>query len=490
MKRIRWMILLAAFVLLPMSAWAEATLPPMMTPTPRPAEMEAHPTPMPALPTDAIVDIPQLPTASTGELLEENVVYVLPTAEPMFSLQLDVAENEYAIDLEAFYSEYRSLYDSMGGEYMWYPALTTDELQRFPQVKARYVSGERPSLGVINRTENVSVGVYPLPAELYQGEPVFLILPYRTLTDEEMLMIIDGYASLGLEFDPYALSWRNCMRGGVMEMTRGYAGDESQRLATLTDMYRRGGLVPEDELSPVPVDDGLGWIKLNPAEFCMKETFYFLPARQLTDSELLKMAALNLGQTQYDGEDYIQWESLTRLNMHNLMGMPISTTRIHEELYEADEKLKSHRDDRKLYAAEFEPQSPNDHSVWEGWLSVEDGSLAYASVQYLRTGGISARMDPYLPKWTDIALDWVKKTRNDGVDVAQTENYGEISLSNVDYGVQIHVLMEDGSHYRVCISYAEERPDFVIYMDAHHSRLVEEYNVNHAYEDAMRGWGE
>jgi len=55
---------------------------------------------------------------------------------------------------------------------------------------------------------------------------------------------------------------------------------------------------------------------------------------------------------------------------------------------EADEKLKSHRDDRKLYAAEFEPQSPNVHSVWEGWLSVEDGSLAYASVQYLRTGGI------------------------------------------------------------------------------------------------------
>ena len=488
MKILKWMSILLVLLMLPHAAWAEATLPPRQTLTPRPAE--SAPTPLPTVPPAAPMDIPQLPTVSAGELLEENVVYVLPTLEPEISLQLDVVENEYAIDLEAFYADQWAEYVAQKGNSTVYPALAADELLRFPEIKARYDAGHRAPEGVdsiLNRTENVSIGVYPLPMEMYHGEQVFLLLPDRLLTDDELLLILDTYAALDLTFDPEALSWRNCMRGGTLEYTRAFIGDENQRMDSLMDLYRRGVLLPEEETDLMPGRDGVGRVSLNPEEYGGADSFSFIPGCRMSDPNLLKLAAMNIGELNYALQDYAGWESLARLQMHTLFGMPVTVERISESTA-LENQLRPYGAERQIYQAEFE--NLTDPAVWKGELSIEDGSLVFGCVQFNSASGVCTPMDPYLPKWTDIATDWVKQTRQDGVGIARTENYGQINLLNGDYGVEIHVIMEDESRYNVSVSYSAERPLFVVYRDPSLSRLWDEYNVSHTYEDAMRGWGE
>ena len=231
MKNIRWMSILAAIVL-PITALASSpTLPPTLTPTPLPVV-----TPVPT----QTVEVPSLPVVSTSNTLEENVAVILPTLAPAVNLQIVETENEYAIDLEAYY----------GGDYnlpvtsYQMPAMTPDEIQRTAVAQARYDDGERPATSILNLTENVVISVYELPADQYQAEAIFVILPARELTDDELLQLVDAFAVLQQDFNSASLSWRNCMRGGSIECTRGFTRDEMERSSSLRNLYQRGLINP------------------------------------------------------------------------------------------------------------------------------------------------------------------------------------------------------------------------------------------------------
>lgn len=127
----------------------------------------------------------------------EPQVTLLPTLPPDVSVTVDV--NPYLTDLTAYYEDVVEWQQ---------PSLTDEEKARLPDMLSRYQQGERPTQSVLNKTENVSVGVYSLDAADYQGESVFVLLPVRLLTDDELLGLIDAFAQLDLPFDADGLRQR------------------------------------------------------------------------------------------------------------------------------------------------------------------------------------------------------------------------------------------------------------------------------------------
>ena len=492
MKNIRWMSILAA-IMLPITALAatptftpmvsfvtpepessylywEPTptftpMVPFLTPEPETSYLYAEPTPTPTpalelLPVQETI-VPGLPVVSTSNTLEENVVVLLPTLAPAVSLQIVEMENEYVIDLEAYY----------GGEYAvpvtsyQMPTLTPEEIERAIQAKARYDAGERPSHHILNPIENVVIGVYEMPAEQYQGEAAFVILPQRELTDEELLQLVDAFATLGGEFDPNGLNWRNCMRGGSIECTRGFAGDEAERFGSLQDLCRRGLIKPVGSMTALPCDDGFGVVPLNPDEFCGMTEFRFFPARRLTDEELLQYGATMLNGQQATAEEYSEWEARLRQQLYNIMGTPLSAKRIRERLsVERDNAIWG--EERKLYRAQFELLGQGGIGNHEGAILTESGDLANATIFCQELMYSDVRCDPFDVKWQDIAVKWVNDHRNDGVNVVQAWCFGEDYLQDSGYGAIIEVTMENGGVYSIRIHYGTEQVFDVEYSDA------------------------
>ena len=452
MKNIRWMSILAA-IMLPITALASnPTLPPTLTPTPLPMV-----TPVPT----QTVEVPSLPAVSTSNTLEENVAVILPTLAPAVSLQIVELENEYVIDLEAYY----------GGEYAvpvtsyQMPTLTPEEIERAIQAKARYDAGERPSHHILNPIENVVIGVYEMPAEQYQGEAAFVILPQRELTDEELLQLVDAFSTLGGEFDPNGLNWRNCMRGGSIECTRGFAGDEAERFGSLQDLCRRGLIKPVGSMTALPCDDGFGVVPLNPDEFCGMTEFRFFPARRLTDEELLQYGATMLNGQQATAGEYSEWEAQLRQQLYNIMGTPLSADRISESLYnESDSAIWG--EERKLYRAQFELIGQEGIGNHEGSILIENGTLAYGTIFCTELTYSDVRCDPFDLKWQDIAVKWVNDHRKDDVNVVLAQCFGEDYLQQSGYGAIIKVTMEDGGVYSIRVHYGTEQVFDVNYSDA------------------------
>lgn len=192
------------------------------------------------------------------------------------------------------------------------PYLTSGEIVRAKRLLEAYQKGEASGDGsaVLGATENVVLGVYPLDPEDYDGERVFVILPNVSITDEQMLAMIDAYAQLGLTFDPEGLSSRNCMRGGGIECTRFYTDEERVRNTTLNDLIRRGtltGVVGKDVLR----------VSLDPRYFNGLDGFSFRPYRSMTDEELAgQMVAAGVhdesGEIDFDGIEKRTRELLTK----------------------------------------------------------------------------------------------------------------------------------------------------------------------------------
>lgn len=163
------------------------------------------------------------------------------------------------------------------------------------------------------------VGVYALNPDDYDGETVYVLLPGTCLTDEQLLSIIAAFDELGLTFDPDALNYRNCARGGGIETTRFPSSEERERYDTLAESIRRGLLsVPDDveELARVS--------RLNEAYFSGMTWFSFRPYRSMTDEELI---ALLVAQDVRDmsGEiDYDEVESRSREALNAVFHCPLS----------------------------------------------------------------------------------------------------------------------------------------------------------------------
>ena len=453
MKNIRWLSVLAA-LMLPISALASsATLPPTLTPTPRPA-VQSTPTPT------QNVTVPDLPAVSTNNTLEENIAVLLPTLAPAVSLQIIETENEYAIDLEAYYAGDYNL--SVTSYQM--PAMIPDEIQRTSEAKARYAAGERPEKQILNLTENVSIGVYELPADQYQGESTFVILPNRELTDDELLQLVDAFAVLQLDFNPSNLSWRNCMRGGSIECTRGFTQDEMERSSSLRNLYQRGMIAPEGTMTPLPAHDGFGSIELNPDEFCGMSHFRFFPARRLTDEELLQYVAPMLDNQLATAGEYAAWEIQLRQQLYLIMGTPLSSERTSESLYvESDSSIWGV--ERKLYRAQFALIGENGIGNHEGSILTESGELASATIFSRDLIYSDVRSNPFDVKWQDIAVNWVNTHRKDGISVVRADCYGE-EWQSCGYGSIIKVTMEDGGVYTIRVHFGTEQVYDVEYCDA------------------------
>lgn len=396
-------------------------------------------------------------TALAGGTIEENTAVALPTLEPAPQIHIVETDSEYKIDLEAYYAENGWSYQT--------PALTEAEKERLLTVQAEYDSGTRPGASVLNALENVELGVYDLPADQYQGENVFLILPNRDLTDDELLMIIDAYAALGRPFDPERLSWRNCMRGGAIECTRSFAGDERERYSILRDLYQRQQVAPQGTFTALPCDDGIGCITLNADAFNGMEDFSLRPARRMTDEELLQYAAIMVGDKQANAAQYGEWETKLRTQMYNLLGMPLSAKRTGEDLGN-EKSFAIYGADRGLYTAYFNPIGESDCEAWQGYLSLEDGTLACAYIFYDVWGlKHDVLCDPFDEKWLNIAEEWVKANRTDAMSIAKVISWGETQM-NVNPCADISVYMEDGSSYAFLISFTTEKPVSIEYKDA------------------------
>lgn len=270
--------------------------------------------------------LPALALAVTEGVVEEaNAVDV--------ALTIEEAKESYLPDLSYYagYGDYEPDWgasesyvepewqgDCFGPSAQW-PGLTSGEIKRAKKLLAAYQGGEASGDGssVLSVTKNVSLGVYPLNPEEYDGEAVFVILPNISLTDEQMLALIDAYNQLGLAFDPEDLSYRNCMRGGGIECTRFYTDEEQERRTTLRNLIRRG------KLTGVEAKDVLR-IELDTRYFNGLDGFSFRPYRRMTDEEMTSQLVA-LGVHDESAEmDFDGVEKYTRQLLTNAFDCPLS----------------------------------------------------------------------------------------------------------------------------------------------------------------------
>ena len=404
--------------------------------------------------------------------MAENTVEILPTTPPM--PRPVVEANPYgADDLTAYYEDY-------GDEYAL-PALTASERERLPEIQRRWESGERPESSILNLTERVHVSVIQLPPEQYEGEPCFLLLPNRDLTDEELLQVVDAYGQLGLTLDPNTLSWHNCMRGGGIEVgIRSFRGDENERRSELTGLYTRAGLRPETPFTDLVIDDGVGRVALDEEDFNGLEGFRFRPARRLTDEELLQLIALDQGDMTATPEELSGYETQLRQELHLLLGMPLSARR---GANESTGSSTEYGDIRANYDTTF-TEVGGTGRMWRGVLDMATGRLIEGSVdlddRYYTDGLMVSdiRMDPWDEKWASIAVEAVTAHSNmEESGITEIRTWSETNLNELQ-GVEVRVVMADGGVYRVEISYTLEKVMALQYKDAVSIAAEDEYYAN------------
>ncbi|MBQ9007840.1 MAG: hypothetical protein IJ088_00720 [Clostridia bacterium] len=395
--------------------------------------------------------------------MAENTVEILPTTPPM--PRPVVEANPYAADdLTAYYEDY-------GDEYAM-PALTVSERERLPEIQRRWESGERPESIILNRTEQVHVSLIQLPPEQYEGEPCFLLLPNRDLTDKELLQVVDSYGQLGLTLDPNTLSWHNCMRGGGIEVgIRSFRGDENERRSELTGLYTRVGLRPEMPFTDLVADDGVGRVTLDEEDFNGLNEFRFRPARRLTDEELLQLIALDQGDMPATPEELTGYETQLRQELHQVLGMPLSARRGTYEAVEPFDRGNAYGDSRMAYSSSFTEVGGTGRR-WSGSIDISTGRLIEGRVdlddRYYTDGLMVSdiRMDPWDEKWASIAVEAVTDLCGfEESGITEIRNWSETNLNELQ-GAEVRVVMADGGVYRVEISYTLEKVMTLRYNDA------------------------
>ncbi len=401
--------------------------------------------------------------------MAENTVEILPTTPPM--PRPVVEANPYgADDLTAYYEDY-------GDEYAQ-PALTASERERLPEIQRRWESGERPESSILNLTERVHVSVIQLPPEQYEGEPCFLLLPNRDLTDEELLQVVDAYGQLGITLDPDALSWHNCMRGGGIEVgIRSFRDDERERRSELTGLYTRAELRPETPFTALVMDDGVGRVTLDEEDFNGLDEFRFRPARRLTDKELLQLIALDQGDIGATPEELSGYETQLRQELHLLLGMPLSARR---GANESTGSSTEYGDIRANYDTTF-TEVGGTGRMWRGVLDMATGRLIEGSVTLISPSNAipsDIRMDPWDEKWASIAVEAVTAHSTfEESGITEIRNWSETNLNELQ-GVEVRVVMADGGVYRVEISYTLEKVMALRYNDAVSIAAEDEYYAN------------
>ncbi|MBQ7886733.1 MAG: hypothetical protein IJ313_07565 [Clostridia bacterium] len=201
------------------------------------------------------------------------------------------------------------------------PRMTAGESARAEKLLSSYQAGEIAYEGesILNKMENVIVGVYALDPADYAGEAAFVLLPGPCMTDEQILAVIDAYAQLGLTFDPAKLSARNCARGGGIETNRFLTEEERARYQNLARLIERGLL----DVAHIDTDQALQ-PTLDSRYFCGLPDFTIRPYRAATDEEFAAML-VDLGYHDMTGEvDYDAIEKESRALLNERLGTALS----------------------------------------------------------------------------------------------------------------------------------------------------------------------
>ena len=405
----------------------------------------------------------------------ENNVELLPATPPM---PRPVPEaNPYAAD------DLSAYYDASAREYQL-PALTASEQERLPGIQQRWEAGERPKNSVLNLTENVQLSVMQLPLEQYEGEPCFLILPNRELTDEELLQVVDAYGQLGLTLDPGKVNWHNCMRGGGVEVgLRILRDDERERYSAIGGLYIRSGLRPEKPYTSLVADDGLGRVSLDEEAHNGLDEYRFYPARRLTDEELLQLYALHYGELAASPDEMAAYESQLREELHLLLGMPLSARRSDYEYVRSAGEGNLYGDDRTGYTTVF-TEAGGTGRTWSGMIDITSGRLIEGSVtlddRYYADGQLYSdiRMNPWDEAWTKIALQTVAALRGfEESGITEAWCQGETTLNDL-HGTEVRVRTADGGVYRAEIAFVLEKVMTLRYNDAVSMACEDDYYIH------------
>lgn len=383
----------------------------------------------------------------TGAAAQENEVVVLPTVSPLETVEVADSADYSTASLEEYYS---SEYYNTEGENYQAPGMTAEERERAETLLVDYQAGTRPTENVLNKLENAVVGVYTLNPEDYEGETLYTLLPVDPLTDEQILEVIDAFAQCGQTFDPDALTYKNCMRGGGLEVSRFTQGEEWERISVLTDLYVRQGFASEAVYTPLVSDDGLGMVTLDQNAYCGMDCFTFFPCRQMTDDELLSYVIYTEtgDPTQYG--NYAAYEKQLRLELARLLGAPLVMTRQGEGVCRMGDCNVSYGDEEVYYAYFITV----DNVEYGGYLDMETNKVisAYVYLPYTLTYS-DLHLDPFDGQWLTVVQDFVSQLREDGMAIRAVESHGETNVQDAGYGVLLDVLMADGTHYEMTIPY-------------------------------------
>lgn len=249
------------------------------------------------------------------------------------------------------------------------PRLTPGEAARAKALLEKVRSGELAYTGesVLGKMEDVVVGVYTLDPEDYDGERAYVLLPGPCMTDGQLLALIDAFDQLGLVFDPEALSYRNCARGGGIECSRFLTEEERGRYTQLAELIERGLLDVTKLNMPQAIQP-----KLDSRYYCGLEDFTLRPYRAISDEELCAMLVETGVQDLSKTFDFDAVEKKARAMLYERLGCPLSMTLsgISYEggyvpmLFDADGGRAWEGDARGSYGAAFEYQTPEGIKVY------------------------------------------------------------------------------------------------------------------------------
>lgn len=268
------------------------------------------------------------------------------------------------------------------------PQLTAGETARAKALLEKVRSGELAYTGesVLDKMEDVVVGVYTLDPEDYDGERAYVLLPGPCMTDGQLLALIDAFDQLGLVFDPEALSYRNCARGGGIECSRFLTTEERERYTRLANLIERGlldtaGIQAEEAIRP----------KLDSRYYCGMEDFTLRPYRAMTDEELCTMLIKTGVHDMTDVLDADAVEKTARELLCRNLGCPLSMTLVGiayeggyvPMLFDKDGGRAWEGGARGSYGATFEYQTPEGIKVYaDAMFDAETDEVVSLSVMH------------------------------------------------------------------------------------------------------------
>lgn len=272
-------------------------------------------------------------------------------------------------------------------QYDW-PRLSDGEVERARKLMASLEAGEiAPYSGpsVANKTDNVTIGVYPLDPEDFHGQTFYVILPTQRLSDDQLLSLIAAFDELGIPFDPDALGAWTCFRpfysyGATRKMT----DEENARMVSIKRQVIHG-IISGDDIHP---ESSCRTVKTGLGVFC------FYPYRRMTDDEL---AAFAFAKEDPWPQDPDLMEQTARDFAQDVINLPFSM-----ELTDMERTLDPSTGLVSGYALYFKPR----YSDGQGGLTEQTGQPTNVYVWIRERYGKTPVPDVLNVEFSTVGLSW------------------------------------------------------------------------------------